>query len=183
MKRKNGIMTPQMENRREFSRVNAFVPFTFRVVPRTDINFLKARVLNDSFSTGFPVMPNPDDQIYGEWFKLINAKLDEIIRAMSFQQEGFSTLPFQKINISGSGMSFISDEPFEKGTIIEGKIVLTILNAIALYVYGEVVKIERIESGYSIGIRFINTDEIIRNEIIRFVFEKEREMIREKRGA
>lgn len=183
MKGKNGSHNSQSENRREFSRVDAFVPFAFRVVPPSDVNFLKARAISESFISDYPALPNIDDQLYGEWFKLINAKLDEIIKTITFQQEGFSSLPFQKINISGNGMLFPSGEPFAKGTVIEGKVVLTILNCAALYVYGQVVKVEQTESGYNIGISFINTDEMIRNEIIRFVFEKEREMIREKRGA
>lgn len=169
------------DNRREFSRVPAFVPFAYRIVPPADVEFLKTRTLNDSFLTDFSGVPNIEDKMYGEWFKIINAKLDELIRMTTMQRDGFSALPFQKINISGNGMSFYSPEAVPQGTVIEGKMVITTYRPIALFLYGVVVQTESLEEGYRIGISFINIDDILRNEIIRFVFEREREMIREKR--
>lgn len=177
------FLTTGDENRREFSRVSACVPFTYRVVPPADASYSRSRIVNDSFLTDFTTMPNIDDQRYGEWLRLINAKLDEIIRMLALQREGFATLPFQEISISGNGMSFFSRETHKKGAVVEVKVVLTILNAVALFLYGEVVTIEPAEGGCRIGIRFTNIDDMIRNEIIRFVFEREREMIREKRGS
>lgn len=183
MVNKSDLTPDRIENRREFSRVPAFAPFAFRIVSPSDIDYMKARTLSDSFLTGFPTMPNVDDQMYGDWFKLINAKLDELIRMSAMQREGFSTLPFKKISISGNGMSFFSPEVLENGTVIEGQIVLTIINPVALFLYGIVVQTESLENGCQVAVRFINMDESIRNEIIRFVFEREREMIREKRGS
>jgi len=52
---------------------------------------------------------------------------------------------------------------------------------IYLYAYGEVKKAERQTSGNVVSAKFINMDDAIRDEIIRFVFEREREIIREKR--
>jgi c-di-GMP-binding flagellar brake protein YcgR len=127
-------------------------------------------------------MPNVEDQVYGEWLKLINIKLDEILRMLTLQREGFSTLPFKQVNISGNGMSFFSPDALAKGTIIEARVVLTTLYSVALFLYGEVITGEPAENGWTIGFRFINLDDLIRNEIIRFVFEREREVIREKRG-
>lgn len=176
-------LTSGDENRREFTRVSACVPFFYQAVSPADAGYLKSRTVNDSFSTDFATMPNVDDQMYGEWLRLINAKLDEILRMLTLQREGFATLPFQQINISGNGLSFFSREPHEKGSLIEIKVVLTIFNAVALFLYGEVITVEPAEGGFRIGIRFTNMDDIIRNEIIRFVFEREREMIREKRGT
>jgi hypothetical protein len=177
------LLTAADDNRREFSRVSAYVPFSYRVVSPADADYLKSRTINDSFLTDFKTTPNVEDQLYGEWLRLINAKLDEIIRMLAMQREGFAMLPFKPISISGNGLSFFSKERHEKGEIIEARIVLTILNAVALFLYGEVVTIETADGGWQIAIRFINMDDLIRNEIIRFVFEREREVIREKRGA
>ncbi|MDQ5985490.1 MAG: hypothetical protein CSYNP_01200 [Syntrophus sp. SKADARSKE-3] len=179
----DGFLTINNDNRREFSRVGAYIPFSYRIVTEAEVDHMKSRTVSDSFTMDFPIMPSLEDQIYGEWLKLINAKLDEIIRMMTLQREGFSTLPFKKINISGNGLSFFSMESLSKGTFIEAKVVLTIINASALILYGEVVKVESLGNGFNIGVRFINIDDMLRNEIIRFVFEREREMIREKRGS
>ncbi len=176
------ILTANDDNRREFSRVSACIPFSYRVIPTTEACYMKSRTITDPYLSDVSIMPNVEDHMYGEWLKLINAKLDEVIRMLTLQREGFSMLPFKNINISGNGMSFLSPTPIEKGTILEAKVVLTILNVFALILYGEVVTVEPVEDGCIIGFRFINMDDIIRNEVVRFVFEREREMIREKRG-
>jgi len=185
MAENDGILTltGNQDDRREFTRVSACIPFSCREVPDTDASYLKSRTLNDPYLTDFSIMPNMEDQMYGEWLKLINAKLDEIIKMMTLQREGFSTLPFTKVNISGNGMSFFSPEPFVKGSTVEARVVLTIINTVALFLYGEVVTVEAVDKGCMIGFQFINMDDVVRNEIIRFVFEREREMIRERKGA
>ena len=183
MAENDGFLTDNNDNRREFSRVGAYIPFSYRIVTDTEVSHMKSRTISDSFMMDFPIMPSLEDQVYGEWLKLINAKLDEIIRMMTLQREGFSTLPFRKINISGNGLSFFSMDSLPRGTIVEAKVVMTIVNATALILYGEVVTVENAGNGFNIGISFINIDDMLRNEIIRFVFEREREMIREKRGS
>ena len=177
------FLTEANENRREFSRVRACIPFSYQVIPDPSNHYMKSRTVNNTFISDFSAMPSVEDQRYGEWLKLINSKVDEIIRMLTLQREGFSTLPFKKITISGSGMGFQSPEPLPVGTIIEVRTVLTIQSAVALYIYGEILKTDPLETGYDIGFRFINMDDFVRNEIIRFVFEREREMIREKRGV
>jgi len=176
------ILTTMTGNRRQYSRVGACVPFAYRVISPQEACYMKSRTVSDAFLTDFNVMPNVEDQLYGEWLKLVNAKLDEIIRMLTLQRDGFSVLPFKPICISGNGLSFLSPECLGKGAIIEVKIVLTIIHAVALFLYGEVVTVESAENGWRVGMQFIQMDDLVRDEIIRFVFEREREMIREKRG-
>ena len=176
------ILTAADRNRREYSRVDACVPFSHQAISPADVCYLKSRVVNNSFLADFQAIPNVEDQMYGEWIKLINTKLDEIIRMLTLQRDGFSLLPFKPINISGKGLNFFSLERYEKGAVIEVKIVLTTLNTVAFFLYGEVITVEPAEDSWRTGIRFIHMDDYTRNEIIRFVFERERELIREKRG-
>jgi len=39
------------------------------------------------------------------------------------------------------------------------------------------------ENEYRVALKFLDMDDHIRNEIVRFVFEKEREILRAKRGG
>jgi len=59
--------------------------------------------------------------------------------------------------------------------------VLAAGTSVALYVYGEVVAADRRNDGYEIGLKFVAMDDEIRDEICRFVFERERQILREKR--
>lgn len=48
--------------------------------------------------------------------------------------------------------------------------------------YGEVMNIKKREYDYVTSVQFVAIDEVIRDEIVRFVFETEREVLRKQRG-
>ena len=78
-------------------------------------------------------------------------------------------------------MSVLLTESIPLGEILEIKIMLTWNQPVALSIYGEVTKSDRRQDGYFTAVRYVHMDSFIRDEIIRFVFEREREIIREKR--
>jgi hypothetical protein len=170
-------------NQREFSRVDAHIPMEFRVVDHEERKFIRSRVSGETILAEFKSLPDHDDQIIAEWLKTINAKLNAIIRMMTIQHEGFNCLNIRKVNISGGGMSFNagSDKSFSAGEVLELKVMLTMQYPLALFLYGEVVEASKRNEEYDTSVQFIVIDDFIRDEIIRFVFEKEREILREKR--
>ena len=78
-------------------------------------------------------------------------------------------------------MSFLLPQSIPLGEILEIKIMITLFQPIALRIYGEIVNIEQKNEGYLTSICYVNIDNFVWDEIIRFVFEREREIIREKR--
>ena len=135
----------------------------------------------ESILAEFKSLPKHDDQIITEWLKTINAKLDEIIRMMTIHHEGFDCLNMTKVNISGGGLSFNTCKSYSPGDILEIKVMLSMQKPSAFFLYGEVVELTKINSEYDTSIQFIGIDDFVRDEIIRFVFETEREILREKR--
>ncbi|MCX7982176.1 MAG: PilZ domain-containing protein [Syntrophales bacterium] len=172
----------QPDNRREFCRVDASLPFTYRILTGEEAKAVPCRSLIFSGAVTRPSLPELDNTALGEWLKVINAKLDEIIQLLTLNQTGFTSLPFRPINISASGLCFKSDRQIEPGTIIEAQLILTGATPLPLFLVGEVVLSEKEETGYRTAMKFINIDESIRNDIIRFVFAREREILREKKG-
>jgi c-di-GMP-binding flagellar brake protein YcgR len=61
---------------------------------------------------------------------------------------------------------------------------LSLLHPVALYVYATVLSVSerRPEENYDTSVQFIAMDNAIQDEIIRFVFEREREILRVKKG-
>jgi c-di-GMP-binding flagellar brake protein YcgR len=171
--------------RREFSRVDAYLPFEYRVICREDMDFVQARISGDVALTS-EGRPLPDlgdyDHILEEWMKILNAKLETIVRLMTLQREGYFGLSYKALNISGSGISFCLPDALSVGEFLEIRVMLTYHKPVALCVYGEVMKVEKIDGHYTIAVRYIHMDDFVRDEIIHFVFEREREIIREKRG-
>ena len=86
-----------------------------------------------------------------------------------------------KVNISGGGISFNTGKSFFPGDILEIKVMLSMQKPSAFFLYGEVVELAKINAGYDTSVQFVGIDDFVRDEIIRFVFETEREILREKR--
>ncbi|PIY22809.1 MAG: hypothetical protein COZ12_02595, partial [Deltaproteobacteria bacterium CG_4_10_14_3_um_filter_60_8] len=110
----------------------------------------------------------------------LNTKLDTILNLLTYEKDGIHALPFVKTNISGGGMSFASTRPYAEGDILELKMLLPMQPPVAMITYGEVTTVEKTDDSFTIGLIFTAIDEELRDEIIRFVFKTQRDMLREK---
>ena len=170
----------QKESQREYSRVDAYIPIAYKLIDPQHMKYIRSRVAGELILSKFKSLPDPDDQVIAEWLKTINSKLNSIIRMLTMHHEGFDQLPLRKVNISGGGISFSSDTLFTPGDIIEFKLILTMQYPQSLFLYGEVIESKQ-DIEHNTSVQFIAIDDFIRDEIIRFVFEREREILREKR--
>jgi hypothetical protein len=168
------------QNQREFSRIDVYIPVEFRLVPDEEKRLVKSRMSEEMVLADFHQMPPLENHPQLEWLSVLNAKLDRIIQALTLQSEGFHSLPFKFVTISGSGMSFSSQSGFSLGDLLEIKMMLNLYKPAAFYIYGEVVQVQRQTSGNFIAVSFRMIDDGIRDRIIRFVFETERELLRER---
>jgi len=169
------------QNKREYSRVESFLPMEYRLVPADQKDSVRARLAGEMVLAEFKDLPNPDDQLISLWLQNINAKLDVLIRMMTLHYDGFNRLQITKVNISGGGMSFKTEKNFLPGEILEIKISLLLQKPVSMFLYGEVVESANPNPEYNTSVQFINMDDLIRDQLIHFVFETEREILREKR--
>ena len=86
------------------------------------------------------------------------------------------------MNISAAGMGFESKEKYDTGAFLEMKILLYMYPHVALYLYGDVVKSEREGDDFNTAVKFTGLSDDIRDEIIKFVFRRQREILSAKRG-
>lgn len=166
---------------REFSRVEAYIPLGIRVLGENERDRVKARLSGDITFMMTKPPEEPTDRALADWLQMINQKLDFLISIITMEHQGFSSLPMNKVDISGGGMSFLSDQPYEKGEILELKLVIENPAPLAMYLYGEVVNCEAIDRGYRVGVKFVNIDEEVRDQIVKFVFYRQRQILRQKR--
>ncbi|GER92757.1 hypothetical protein A45J_0482 [hot springs metagenome] len=93
--------------------------------------------------------------------------------------EEFSDLKPFIVNISAGGMNFKSLKQYSKGDILEIIMTLPIPVKITLWVYGEVLRIEKTKNNnYQTFLKFINISDRIREKIANFVFQWEREVLK-----
>jgi hypothetical protein len=173
--------TNDTDNKREYSRVDAYIPMEYKRIDPLHKDTFRSRMAGETILAEFKSLPNPDDQLMAQWLQSINAKLDEIIRMMTLQHDGFNCLSMTKVNISGGGMSFHSGRPFSPGDVLEIKVMLNLPRPEAFFLYGEILEITKPHPEFDTSVQFINMDDVVQDEIIRFVFETEREILRGKR--
>lgn len=170
-----------IKNQREYSRVDVFIPFEYKLIPAQHKQYVRSRVAGETILAEFKSLPDPDDQLIAEWLKIINTKLNSIIRMLTIHQEGFNQLTMRKVNISGGGICFSAEKPYSPGDVLEFKLTLTTQHPLSLFLYGEVVETIKHNPEYNTAVQFVAIDDFVRDEIIKFVFEKEREILRERR--
>lgn len=167
---------------REYSRVDAYLPLQVRVVPAAEREEVRSRSSSESMGSLFQPIPDLEDRVLAECMRIINSKLDAILNVMSIRSEGVPALKTTKVNISGNGLSFESDHGYEIDQLLELKFILPYPGEAVLYVYGNVVRAENDEpEKVTVSVRFTVIDEDVREKIVKYVFEKQREQIRKLR--
>lgn len=167
-------------NRREYSRVDVYIPLECRLLEKEERGLVTSRLAADVMLADFKLLPPLDNHPRFQSLTQLNNKLDTLIRIIGLQCEGFHSLPFKFVSLGGNGMKFSSLQHYAIGDIMEIKMILTFQQSAALYTYGEVVRVANQGNGYFVNVRFTAIDESIRDKIVRFVFETEREMIRQR---
>ncbi len=170
------------KNLREFSRVDAVIPLEVRLVGPEERRNLRSFIAGETTLPEYQIPPEVEDIILSEWLKMLNAKLDAIIGALAERNEKVAVRAQRMVNISGGGLSFDSTERYEVGDVLEMKLMLPIIPAYTLYVYGEVVNATHQEGINHTAVKFITIDDEIRDHIVKFVFKTQRDMIRKKRS-
>jgi hypothetical protein len=168
------------QNKREYSRVQAHIPLEIRIVSPEQRRDLQSRT-NQKI---VPLMNPPndvEDPQFAEWLRFLNVKMDMILRYLDKEHENSSNMILKSVMIGGGGFSFVSTEKFLPGDTLEVKMLLPSSIPLLLYLYCEVVHSEERCDGHFNALRFILMDDAIRDKILRFVFEKEREILRAKR--
>jgi hypothetical protein len=167
-------------NKREYSRVQALVPLEIRIVPPEDKPNLQSRADKKTLPLLDPPGDVEDPQL-AEWLRFLNVKLDTILRYLDQDRDNTGNMVLKPVMIGGGGFSFTSAERYAVGDTLEVKLLLPLVTPLLLYLYCEVVQSEERDDGFFTALKFILMDDSIRDKILRFVFEKEREILRAKR--
>jgi hypothetical protein len=188
---------PHVE-RRSYVRGN----FSFKIKFKTMTSDEYEALLNSPESRFFlfneeHTIPGPDktqstdtsvDASLMNYMVRIDEKLDFLIELMTKDSEAENL--FEQavgLNISGSGMNIMLDQPIETGQIIHSKIYLSKIPMIFLEVFGEVVRSSEVnECGkilYSLGIRFLDLSVNDQERIISMVFKSQRGNLRKRKNG
>lgn len=125
-----------------------------------------------------------NNQLILKFLLEMNNKLDEIIVLLKDSEILTDMIQVNGVDIGGGGLSFFSKEIFEENDTIylEGEIAESFYK-IKLSILCKIVNIIKTPKGFIYGANYENIDKEVMEEIIKFIFEKERELIKgSKRG-
>ncbi|MCD6570817.1 MAG: PilZ domain-containing protein [Deltaproteobacteria bacterium] len=195
----DSYVTPGKERRRYvrvydkiYYKVNflAHAPDKDNVIGEALTRVKANRLITESFLKGKYGYPGLDETPYtreapfNQALWEVNRKLDLLIHM--FLTSDFSdlikTTP-KDVNISASGIRFISDVPFEAGDLIEVDMILPMTPLLFMKFVAEVIRIKSITSGgvlnrYAVSAQFILMEPEDKDEIIRYIFKRQRELLR-----
>lgn len=117
----------------------------------------------------------------------INRKLDLLIHM--YLGDDFMELmrtPQKDVNLSASGIRFITKESFLPGDLVEVSMILPMAPLLYLQLLGDVLRIKPVTSGETarsaIAVRFLQVDNDTKEDIIRYLFKRQREVLRKRQG-
>jgi hypothetical protein len=149
------------------------------------------KLIIDSFLKGRYGYPGTDAEPYSRETPFnqsiweINRKLDLLIHMVLAEEfrELMRTTP-SDVNISASGVRFISETGYEMGDILEIHFILPMVPLLFIGLVGEVIRQKEVscsKSGrFAVAARFIRVDAETKDDIIRYLFRRQREVLRKR---
>ncbi len=166
---------------REFSRADGYLPVQINRVRDEERPYVRSHSSLEAVLTQHPAMPEHDDRVLAECLQILNAKLDSILRMLTFHTMDYKSLSMEQVNISAGGICTLNPEHLEEGQLVEIRLILPNSPYTVLYMYGNVVKCEPESRKFLVSVEFTEIDEDIRDQVAKYVFDRQRELIRKNR--
>jgi hypothetical protein len=140
-------------------------------------------ILNDIFGAPFKV-PGIDEVDLKLLYKLIyqtNLKMDRILDLLENRdKDRYESVGREGVNISGSGMKFIATRTFSIDDVLAMRTFLPLPSKTQLNLLGKVTSVRETgpENRFEVCVRFVDLTEKDRKAIVKYVFQRQRELIR-----
>ncbi|KPK36750.1 MAG: hypothetical protein AMK70_01125 [Nitrospira bacterium SG8_35_1] len=186
------------EEKRSYFRVDDVISVVVNPVSsykKKDDQFLESVTSSKAFSLMSPpessgthteesdLMRTEHGKLY-EMMGEIKTKLDFIINHFILDREGLLSSDKALVNISASGIRFVTSHAVEVNDVMEVKFLLPSFPPVAVFGYGEVKRVDALGDGkYEVAIEYLNMDESVRNEIIQYTLSHQRETMKRMRQS
>jgi hypothetical protein len=120
------------------------------------------------------------------YLRVLEKKLDMILLLLGQQDKSLAYKSLTtRVNISGAGMKFVSDEPLGKGERLELRLGLPIAPFPKISTLCQVVRVEEPSDAaareWRIALKFLVMNDYDRDVMINYIFSKEREKLRSEK--
>jgi len=189
-------------DRREYVRIDDYLCFDYQVLTpelyeEEKKKFFQKQSGVEQIRFKYPFIPLFWDEYREEETKIstadqlilnllmdINEKLDTMIKILSEGEASKTNLSFKQacyINISGSGLRFITKEKISPGTFLKIHILIPLFPSFVITTLAQAVRSdEREDKKYEIGARFVAIHEDDRDALIHYIFIRQRKLLRQR---
>ena len=114
----------------------------------------------------------------------INTKLSLVLSMLSREETCIFTQQPMEANLSEGGIGFAMKEEVEEGQFLEMEILMPSFPTAVMKVWGKVVRTNPLpEGGYRVGVEYTHIEEDDQDRIVRYLFKKQREILRCKKTS
>jgi hypothetical protein len=194
---RNGFME-HLSNGRSHLRLNVIVLLQYGKVTSKEYEALTGKEQNrfdrDLSVQAFTLQPFMEEAVREEKTQQIdpfiinnlidiNLKLNLVLTMLNSNREpGIFTQRPMEVNLSEGGIAFVTSDKFEKGDILDLRILLPIFPIAIIKTRGEVVRSTSLSgNNRQTGVKFIDIKEENQDKIVNYLFKKERERLRNKK--
>jgi hypothetical protein len=176
------------ENRRTHFRAQMAIPVTWQVLTDNEIELLESEMawtllkqaeapspINEFLAQATP--GSKEEQLY-RCLQLINSKIDFVIGQLFFEPSENPPNKDEVIEISGSGLKFITKVNPGAGAFLRMNLILPGTFLFQVGLIAEVVRVDQSGQGHRVATRIVEIEEAAKDAIIKVVFQKQREEIR-----
>ena len=162
-----------------------------KVLPAAVERIQANKLIMDSFLKGKYGYPGADEvpytkeSPYNQALWELNRKLDLLIHMYLAEdfKDLMGTSP-RDVNVSASGIRFIADDELKVGDIVEVKMILPMVPLLFIRFVGDVIRLKAVTSyetpRHAATVQFLEVDPETKDDIIRYLFRRQRELIRMK---
>lgn len=176
------------DNEREYHRIDFKRIFNIKKITEQEVGSFKRIVDSNNLRTknsltskvkNMMQAESLQNQILFKFLMEINNKLDDILSLMRKENGSESMTSVYAVDLGGGGLSFFSKEKLELGEkiYIEGSIEES-YHKIFISAISKVVSVIPTKKGFFYGILFDYIEKEIKEDIIKYIFEKDRESIK-----
>lgn len=195
---KNKQESPDPAAQREFVRLDDFIGFSYEPLDTAS----KSEDVKNVLLEGHGYEPVSDymkdmdvkrlDPGLVKVLVALDQKLNFILKCLTEKDTLFKMPTKKNVNISGAGISFTVAEEFQKGVKLKLKMCFSSYPYTILSAIGEVVRVikedipekdgkpVRVQKEFPTAVRFVTIDESTREMIIHHIFNKQRDIIKQR---
>jgi len=167
--------------KRDFFRVDDVFPVLVRKIS-FDASAKQCRIITGFSTEDSDESTMPDGTVSPQVWKMlvnINTKLEMILEKLSIESEGLTQAHSTPVNVSASGIRLTIPEIVVCGDAVEVKMALPVYPPVAIVTCGEVLRATPNDrGGCEVALQFVDMDDDVRDQIIHYTFNRQREMNR-----